>query len=357
MTTIAIASGLQALDHSTDLRTFPDYASYPGSIWYQALAEEAAQRELPLLGADAVLSRVAQGRLDPHTVVLVQERESRSGDALLRLGARGGALTCLESPMYASKFYRNLPLISANFQAAFLFKPFVDTSRATATEITCFPRVQLTHEPPTGGPRTGFAVIASFRRTPLQGLSARGCVRLALDAVQSATVRYGVRHHLLGVRAKVIARAASVDQVHVYGRHWPTPPEIAPRHPMRITVAGPCDNKIETLRRHRFNICLENAAIPGYVTEKFADAVEAGCVPIYAARSLPSGDTSLYPPFVDADELISTEAPEQLLDRVATKFDEWLAQPQASQRFLDLFSHTILARRIILSIEPCFKSK
>lgn len=357
MTTIAIASGLQTLDHSTDLRAFPDYARYPGSIWYQALAEEAAKRELTVLGADAVLSRVSQGQLDPRTVVLVQERESRSGEALLRLGARGGALTCLESPMYASKFYRNLPLVSASFHAAFLFEPFVDTSRATVTEIICFPRVPLTHEHPASSPRTGFAVIASFRSTPLQGLSARGCVRLALDAVQSGAVRHGVRNHLLDVRAKVIALTASIDQVHVYGRNWPAPPAIAPRHPKHITVAGPCDNKIETLRRHRFNICLENAAIPGYVTEKFADAVEAGCVPVYAARNLASGDTSLYPPFVDADELISTEAPRQLLDRVATKFDEWLAQPHASQRFLDLFSYTILARRVMLSIEPCFKSK
>ncbi len=357
MTTLAIASGLPSLDNSTDLRAFPDYASYPGSIWYQALAEEAAQRSLPLLGAEAALSQVSQGRLDARSVLLVQERESRSGEALLRLGARGGALTCLESPMYASKFYRNLPLISGSFHASFLFAPFVHTSRAKRSEIICFPRVSLAQAFSANGPRSGFIAIASYRSTPQQGLNVRGRFRLALDTVQSAAVRDGVRNHLLGVRAQVIEQAAGVDQVHVYGRHWPAPSTLAPRHAERITVAGPCDDKIETLRRHRFNICLENAAIPGYVTEKFADAVEAGCVPIYAARNFASCDTSLYPPFVDADELISTKTPKQLLDRVASKFDEWLAQPHASQRFLNLFSHTDLARRVMLSIEPCFKSR
>lgn len=357
MTTLAIASGLPSLDNSTDLRAFPDYARYPGSIWYQALAEEAAQRGLPLLGAEAALKQVSQGQLDARSVLLVQERESRSGEALLRLGARGGALTCLESPMYASKFHRNLPRISGSFHAAFLFAPFVNTSRAKRSEIICFPRVSPVQASSADGPRSGFAAIASYRSTPLQGLNARGRVRLALDAVQSAAVRHGVRHHLLGVRAKVIAQAADVDQVHVYGRHWPAPSMLAPRNPERITVAGPCDDKIATLRRHRFNICLENAAIPGYVTEKFADAVEAGCVPIYAARNLASVDTALYPPFVDADQLISSKAPAQLLDRVAADFDDWLTRPGARQQFLDLFSHATLARRVMLSIEPCFNSK
>jgi alpha(1,3/1,4) fucosyltransferase len=39
--------------------------------------------------------------------------------------------------------------------------------------------------------------------------------------------------------------------------------------------------KIEFLKRYKFNICFENADIPGWTTEKFTDALAAGTVPIF----------------------------------------------------------------------------
>lgn len=40
-------------------------------------------------------------------------------------------------------------------------------------------------------------------------------------------------------------------------------------------------NKVDFLRPYKFNICYENAAIPGYATEKLYDAMAARCLPIY----------------------------------------------------------------------------
>lgn len=46
--------------------------------------------------------------------------------------------------------------------------------------------------------------------------------------------------------------------------------------------AGEVNSKISTFRRYRFSICYENAKdIPGYVSEKIFDSMQAGCVPIY----------------------------------------------------------------------------
>jgi hypothetical protein len=46
-------------------------------------------------------------------------------------------------------------------------------------------------------------------------------------------------------------------------------------------VGGPVPDKLAFLRRHKFNLCFENHAWPGYTTEKLGHALACGCVPIY----------------------------------------------------------------------------
>ena len=49
----------------------------------------------------------------------------------------------------------------------------------------------------------------------------------------------------------------------------------------RAPLAPGWEAKLKYLRTARYNICPENAARPGYVTEKLFHATMAGCVPIY----------------------------------------------------------------------------
>lgn len=49
----------------------------------------------------------------------------------------------------------------------------------------------------------------------------------------------------------------------------------------RNNVGGPVKNKIEFEAKHKFAIAFENHSRPGYLTEKFAQAAQAGCIPIY----------------------------------------------------------------------------
>ena len=41
------------------------------------------------------------------------------------------------------------------------------------------------------------------------------------------------------------------------------------------------DTKIDTLRRYKFCVAVENSEMPHYVTEKIFDSFVAGCVPVY----------------------------------------------------------------------------
>lgn len=143
MTTFAIASGLQTLVHLTYLRAYPDYARFGGSFFYQALTKGTAQRALVSLDAGTVLSWVSKDQLCPCAVMLVLGHKSRISQGLLHPGARCGAFTRLNTPMYVSKFHRNLQLISHSFNVVVPFGPFVGTSRIRLTQFEAMERLPV----------------------------------------------------------------------------------------------------------------------------------------------------------------------------------------------------------------------
>jgi hypothetical protein len=354
MTIIAVASGIERLDHSPDLLAFEHYSLYPGSIWYHALACEAAGCDMPTVGVGAAIAQVERGQVRGSDVLLVQERESALGDKLLQRGGRGAVLTSLESPLYAARFYAMLPALSSRFHASFLFPPFMARSRATHSDAAFFPR-ELPPDPTAliGGPRQGHCVVATYRRPPWRSGSIRTLSRLGYQAVRSATVRDSIALHLLSTRVAVVRRLAMLGTVDLYGRGWPTAQELSPQRQASIHLQGPVDNKQKALQRHRFNVCLENTAIAGYVTEKFADAVEAGCVPIYSAHNLVGAVGRFEVPFVNTADLLKATNPQRLLDQGADRFDRWAADPQAVAAFLSQFDHRLFARQILDRVRTC----
>lgn len=46
-------------------------------------------------------------------------------------------------------------------------------------------------------------------------------------------------------------------------------------------VGGPVQDRLAFARNHKFYMAFENASFPGYTTEKIADGMAGGCVPIY----------------------------------------------------------------------------
>jgi len=49
----------------------------------------------------------------------------------------------------------------------------------------------------------------------------------------------------------------------------------------RNNVGGPVPSKLEFQTKHKFVIAFENNSYPGYLSEKFAEAAQAGAIPIY----------------------------------------------------------------------------
>lgn len=71
----------------------------------------------------------------------------------------------------------------------------------------------------------------------------------------------------------------------LYGKGWDDKKLLSVNH-------GIIEDKLDTLRKYRFSLVVENASAPGYITEKILDCLTSGCVPIY----LGAPDVSNYIP-------------------------------------------------------------
>jgi hypothetical protein len=137
------------------------------------------------------------------------------------------------------------------------------------------------------------------------------------------------------------------------------------------------EGKQAFLRQYKFNIAFENQALPGYTTEKLADAMQARCIPIYWGSSrvheefnprsfLNYADFSseealieriiqldqddalclemLRQPYFHDNRMTEAYRGEQLLDFFSRIFHTPI-QPVATRRSPDVFRNWTLARR------------
>lgn len=95
------------------------------------------------------------------------------------------------------------------------------------------------------------------------------------------------RHRDIAYRNRIIT-APGVD---LYGRegwrqyraHWFSRAAVPANYKGEIPGDWPAGEKRQLMARYKVAICLENMNEPHYFTEKFVEAVVAGCVPVYRA--------------------------------------------------------------------------
>ncbi len=95
------------------------------------------------------------------------------------------------------------------------------------------------------------------------------------------------RHPDIAYRNRLITD----PRVDLYGRsgwkqyraHWYSRPSTPPNYKGEIAGDWPAKEKRDLLSRYKVAVCLENMNEPYYFTEKFVEAVVAGCIPFYRA--------------------------------------------------------------------------
>jgi hypothetical protein len=148
------------------------------------------------------------------------------------------------------------------------------------------------------------------------------------------------------------------DQFDVYGLHWNeartrlqklarwTTPHI---HSYR----GLAMDKANTLAGYRFSLAYENAAIPGWITEKIFDSMRSGCVPVYLGA--PNIDKYVDPDaFIDRSRFSSDAEVANYLASVDEqqfrRYQEAMADYLQSERFR-AFTGSQFADRISATLD------
>ena len=100
------------------------------------------------------------------------------------------------------------------------------------------------------------------------------CQRLRFPNIQDKTKFAAciASHNGQGLRDEIIDGLEMVSKVCCAGKY---------RHNDDSLLLEFSDNKMEYLKQFIFNVCPENANAYGYVTEKIAQAIWSGCVPVY----------------------------------------------------------------------------
>jgi len=83
-------------------------------------------------------------------------------------------------------------------------------------------------------------------------------------------------HSRLGIRKKICNEFSNYNKIIYPGKFR-----------KNFNIGASFDDKINFLKKVKFNICPENSKSNGYCTEKIFHALEAGCVPIYWGNDLP----------------------------------------------------------------------
>jgi hypothetical protein len=102
-----------------------------------------------------------------------------------------------------------------------------------------------------------------------------------------APVSFDLRElQLQDKRLEAIEYFCGLGQLNLYGRGWNSMWRIPPKYRKKLhAIIGnnikSVDDKIDELKKYRFNLCFENVRYPGYITEKIFDAMIGNTIPVY----------------------------------------------------------------------------
>lgn len=111
---------------------------------------------------------------------------------------------------------------------------------------------------------------------------------------------------------------------------------------------GRVPDKQEALKGYKFNFCFENAAVPGYITEKIFDSFAAGAIPIYLGAPniedyIPKECFIDYRQFSDFEAMLSfiQKMTKEEYESYLSHIDVFLKSPESQKFTWEHFSETL----------------
>ena len=282
----------------------PDYGKkYPGAGWMRHMQTVCIGRDIRFTTGKRVLQFIQDKEIEAKDVCIVQEESNPDGLLLADLGANKSVITCLESPLYASRFYDS--------PKDELFYEWCDSLLFDGgTEHLHFPSFD------TADIRT--PIPWADRKFLCMVTANKHYSGLADKVRESPSFQWAMKTQLQDYRYKAIAHFGPVQCFDLYGRGWPF-------------VTFNCDDKLKTTSYYKFSLCFENGSYPGYITEKIIDCFAAGVVPVYMGapdidKYIPKGlfiDARQFKDFTEMDHYLREHQDVNLMHMVRDA-QEWL---------------------------------
>lgn len=140
-----------------------------------------------------------------------------------------------------------------------------------------------------GHPDPRYRVPHSTHYQPLEMNQNTDRMQKAVAIVSNYGGNPWTRHSDIHYRNRLI----TLPQVDLYGRsnwkryrrNWISRPRAPDNYRGELPGDWPGEEKRRLMSRYKVCLCLENMNEPGYFTEKFVEAVVAGCIPVYRASA------------------------------------------------------------------------
>lgn len=250
--------------------------------WWQYsglyLYEECLKKDIQIITPDIYFALEKK----PKAIVVYDrlDVDMSTSFALRDAGAKLAIVVCSEQPLYACRFYWNLPKITSYFDYSEVMRGVKDwvspnsKLRPWYVPHSCY---KIIHEVPSNFQEKNFLVMINsnmrvhwLRRIyvafwnfikPMPNFENREGYKSRLEAIQ------------------YFSKDSDFD---LYGYNWDKPVRYTHKYDkaIRKSYRGSPIDKFETLRKYKFSISFDNAYLGGLV-QYLVDSLYTGAVPIY----------------------------------------------------------------------------
>jgi hypothetical protein len=258
-------------------------AKFPGAEMWALLGKCAKERGWTMMTSDVYL------RAPVESAVCISEMVTPYTKLLFKYGVIPSVILSGESPNVAWGFYRQLEKYTRPYHYAYIFRGAV--SRVPSTL-----KVQPFHWPnalrePQPGPvwhnREYLVMVASNKNRyavshdkPFSRMRSVA-KRILWDGLKLVDPLFKFED-LYEKRLDAIAYFSNVPGFRLYGTGWDKIEERSKYYQaVKRVGAVSISDKLATMTKFRYALCLENCIFPGYVTEKIFDCFFSGCIPVY----------------------------------------------------------------------------
>lgn len=261
-----------------------DYAAkFPGASIWALLGKHAKERGWNILTSDVYL------RAPFESAVCISEMVTPYTKLLHKHGVIPSIILSGESPNVAWDFYHRLEKYTRPYHHAYIF-------RGAVSRVSSNVKVQPFHWPnafresqpsPAWHNREYMVMVASnksryevSRDMPFNSL--RSLAKRILWKGLKVIDPFFKFRDLYQKRLDAIAYFSNVSGFRLYGNGWDKFNKKSEYYQaVKRVNAVPVTDKLTTMIKFRYALCLENCVFSGYITEKIFDCFFSGCIPVY----------------------------------------------------------------------------